>query len=148
MRCPKCGERERAKGQRWCRECRNAARRKVDTRTDTDGHVSIELKDTLGGVSIPIPKRVGVCGNCQVLADEVAMLKKQVAEANRRAEASRLAATDDQGGDAAGGLRARGMVRAVRPSAVDNDKQVTPHGPRCMCQWCQQQRRVAALEGA
>lgn len=30
MTCTKCREREQAPGQRYCRECRNASRRKVD----------------------------------------------------------------------------------------------------------------------
>ena len=133
MRCPKCGERERAKGQRWCRECRNVSRRKVDT-VDTDGHVSSPGVDTLDTQTDTANRRMSnlslALAEVSRLTAEVVRLKRELAEANARA------------------WPARGMGRPIPAAKPDNDKQVTPHGARCMCQWCQQQRRVAALEGA
>ena len=68
------------------------------------------------------------------LEEEIARLKRELAEANGRAMPARWS-------QSVGSINAR----VAKP---DNDKQVTPHGMRCMCQWCQQQRRVAGWEGA
>ena len=72
------------------------------------------------------------------LEEEVARLKRELAEANRLEPMT-------------SGLSPEAHLREVlkrRGAKPDNDKHVTPHGMRCMCQWCQQQRRVAGWEGA
>lgn len=140
MICPKCNERERAVGQRWCRECRNASRRKVDvpfvpgpdtpmdtldTAVDTDGHVS----------------KPRTCPNCQVLADEVAALKRELARARpavvhptQRSTSgvvsSALAAAEQQVRRIEVGQRS-----PIKKSAESPGGEMTPHGPNSQSIW-------------
>ena len=109
---------------------------------DTDGHVSSPGVDTVDTQTDTANRRMSnlslALAEVSRLTAEVVRLKRELAEANRLEPMT-------------SGLSPEAHLREVlkrRGAKPDHDKQVTPHGMRCMCQWCQQQRRVAGWEGA
>ena len=116
----------------------NAARQKAYRLRRKDEEVENVTRDVTDTVTDGPLRNAGTVtalrGRVTELEEEVARLKRELAEANGRAMPARWS-------QSIGSIN----VKAAKP---DNDKQVTPHGMRCMCQWCQQQRRVAGWEGA
>ena len=146
-RCTRCGERERAGKHAWCRGCQREARNAANAKRRDVGKSALVTSAAVASTTKSEPTEMRrVCGNCQVLADDVKRLKRDLAAAHEELETLKGGGADRPEGSPRRDSTSGRVVRmAARP---DNDKQYTAHGARCMCQWCQQQRRVAALEGA
>ena len=142
-RCMKCGG-ERTGKHPWCSGCRRDYRKGGKAAGNGAGNEAVIGNPVV--ITEAVTRVAKTCPNCQVLADDVKRLKRDLAAAHEELETLKGGGADRPEGSPRRDSTSGRVVRmAARP---DNDKQYTAHGARCMCQWCQQQRRVAALEGA
>jgi hypothetical protein len=96
----------------------NAERQRLWRERKRNGVRVVTGTVTPEGVTVvaPVTPVTRVCPNCQVLADEVAALKRELAG---RAE------------EMGARLLSPAVTRAMERFKPESDKQVTPHGPRC-----------------
>lgn len=123
--CTKCGERAPSSGQRWCSRCRKGRTPKGNAGENAPGNGG---NVTPGENAVP---RVRACPNCQVLADEVAALKRQLAGRPERAPMPVMSA--DQS--------VRPAVTRWEAGPEAGPRGAAKHGPDCQCSPCWMERK-------